>query len=721
MFVINHLFFSLDLEAAYKRACEEGSKEVFLARMNLVGFHEAGKTSLSKRLMGKDFDANVKSTEGVSIHYIRSTFNETDWKETEQDANELNNLVVDQMRKHLNKSSSTEKETEESPRDIPKEGSQSQTFRTVAEHSRDTDFQNLKRENIGNRAKISTMNTDQETGEFFETTQKIEPEVFPQLEESGKISTEIGQTETQKIQMDRNFNEYAFTQLYSHAEEDKFEKIPFTIRLWDLGGQNDFINTHHLFLDIGATTLIVMDITKKLHSTFDGEIKYGNPTTPAEVLCYWLNSFHVQSVGSTTRPNVAMVLTHTDILEPTERDWIIQNYKAEIMKIVESKPYSDLITEENIYAVDNRSSSDDLFINLKKQLLQNLTQQESWGKKIPTKWLKLEADILESKNREFKWIHLDHVKTMAASVGMENKEVDSFLQIHNNLGNFIHFGDSQLRHIVIIDPQWLVDMCKAVITHYDFLVERNISAATADQLKNGFVNNQSLSELWDGEELEFLTDLMMKFNLFLPVKDSQIQGQKYLVPCMLPSYPIYEGHHYEEMVCLYSALQRVRMGDVLPVGAFHKLLSVCSIKEKWTLSTECPLSYTTATLITKVGLHVEMSLQSSNDENESSPEVRTNIYCNESALRNDLTLAVWKTMQNLNGNMKLMSIAPPKLFDVLCPNFIPRNEQQLCMVEATEKYGHSVYLYNKLDKCECHEEPLLPSEYKWLIQSVYSK
>ena len=57
--LVQHVF--VDLGEAYNKACKEGSKEVFLARMNLVGFHEAGKTSLAKRLMGKNFDANVKS------------------------------------------------------------------------------------------------------------------------------------------------------------------------------------------------------------------------------------------------------------------------------------------------------------------------------------------------------------------------------------------------------------------------------------------------------------------------------------------------------------------------------------------------------------------------------------------------------------------------------------------------------------------------------------
>ena len=54
--------FLIDLEAAYQRACKDGYDEVFLARLNLIGFHEAGKTSLAKRLLGDHFDINEEST-----------------------------------------------------------------------------------------------------------------------------------------------------------------------------------------------------------------------------------------------------------------------------------------------------------------------------------------------------------------------------------------------------------------------------------------------------------------------------------------------------------------------------------------------------------------------------------------------------------------------------------------------------------------------------------
>ena len=46
-------------------------------------------------------------------------------------------------------------------------------------------------------------------------------------------------------------------------KEESDEKIPFSISLWDLGGRDEFISTHHLFLDAEATILIVHGTSPK--------------------------------------------------------------------------------------------------------------------------------------------------------------------------------------------------------------------------------------------------------------------------------------------------------------------------------------------------------------------------------------------------------------------------------------------------------------------------
>ena len=75
---------------AYKLACQEDTVQVLNACLNLVGHRGAGKTSLATRLMGKEFNADVQSTEGISIHFVQSRFKKNEqkmekWDETSLD------------------------------------------------------------------------------------------------------------------------------------------------------------------------------------------------------------------------------------------------------------------------------------------------------------------------------------------------------------------------------------------------------------------------------------------------------------------------------------------------------------------------------------------------------------------------------------------------------------------------------------------------------------
>ena len=259
-----------------------------------------------------------------------------------------------------------------------------------------------------------------------------------------------------------------------HSSASK-ENIPFTLRLWDLGGQNDFITTHHLFLDVEATTLIVMDVTKEfdkpfkiynraeikekhfsLHFPFkifrrgqnkekDLRLKRTNPQTPEHILHYWLNSFFVEAKyerknkhGETNdfQLNISIVLTHIDQIKPRKREEYIQEYKHKILESFEGKPYRGMVEEIQIFEVDNRSGNNQDFMALKDKLFQSFKKQVSWGYKMPTRWLGLQAKILEkSKNL----MEFSTLKEEASKFGLEDVEVESFLKLHNSVGNILYF------------------------------------------------------------------------------------------------------------------------------------------------------------------------------------------------------------------------------------------------------------------------------------------
>ena len=257
----------LDLDAAYRRACKEGSKEVFLARMNLIGFHEAGKTSLAKRLMGKDFDANEASTEGISLHCIKSTFDiQTHWKEKDITANDLDEEFIEQMKR----------------------------FQVVDAHVMSNDTE-------GKQEAMS-----------IASSTHLEPK-------QAAITTASGSTTEEKvpeITMSSRIKEKLLT---LKNTDNSLSAQGFTLRLWDLGGQNDFLTTHHLFLDVGATAVIVMDATKEFKEKFEYpnknlQLKQNNPSSPEEIMHYWLNAFYAEAKEKKTNiiDNIFIVLTHID-------------------------------------------------------------------------------------------------------------------------------------------------------------------------------------------------------------------------------------------------------------------------------------------------------------------------------------------------------------------------------------------------------------------------
>ena len=293
------------------------------------------------------------------------------------------------------------------------------------------------------------------------------------------------------------------------VEPVRKEKIPFTLSVWDLGGQDEFISTHHLFLNTEATILIVMDITKGLHRLIGGKSELGYLNSPAEVLQYWLNLFHSDAAKHGRTPNIAIVLTHTDQIEGNQKEYI-DGYKKQIIEMIKEKPYGIYIDISKIYAVSNKTGSDTDFEQLRNKLLQHLIEQPTWGYDMPVRWLKLKHDIITKLNRKgAKYLPLDQVYRLAEELRMDTDDVESFLHRQTTLGDLVYFPDQDLRDLVITDPKWLVEKCKDIISTHKFIDKRHeLSQSIRESLKKGQITENSLRHLWRNESVIFLISLM---------------------------------------------------------------------------------------------------------------------------------------------------------------------------------------------------------------------
>ena len=461
-------------------------------------------------------------------------------------------------------------------------------------------------------------------------------------------------------------------------EQQSGDEIPISIHLWDLGGQNEFLTTHHLFLNVHSTTMIVMDITKPIHQMLERNPKMGHPNTPAQVLHYWLNSLHVQAIEKTKKPSVALILTHSDLIDAADYDRFAKSYVSDILKTIDGKVYGYLLSWENIYIINNKSENDADFQQLRNQLISYFAQQDSWGQIMPVSWLKLKTDIIQKDERHMQF---DYVTDLAKQYRMSEKDVESFLNILNIQGDFVYNSSSDLRHIVITDPQWLVDRYSSLITHHRFLNEKNLTPATYESLKRGYVTENGLEELWGKDQVDFLKKLMTKYNLIVFDGNKQETGQIYLIPSMLPVRDVnmYNLSPFKEMHIVYNAMEDPRTGNILQVGTFHKLLSECSKNQNWKLCAEDHLSYTDASFAIQHGMRLALTLLKHD-------QLRCSIWCSTQTLNVnncELTSVIHKTRHILSSNMVKLNIVPGDTFQILCPH-TQANDQNLCLVNMKE-------------------------------------
>ena len=86
---------------------------------------------------------------------------------------------------------------------------------------------------------------------------------------------------------------------------------------------------------------------------------------------------------------------------------------------------------------------------------------------IPLKWLKYENALQRLSKTDRKWITLTEAKEIASKVCEIDDECEfqTLLNFLHDQRILIHFnGTPELERMVILDPQWLINVFKQVIT-----------------------------------------------------------------------------------------------------------------------------------------------------------------------------------------------------------------------------------------------------------------
>ena len=607
---------------AYKRALTEGTTRVRRIPIMLIGQDRSGKTSLKKSLQGIRFNPDEDSTVGINVDPSYFKVTTEIWKTGEKDQVEnkeemaasfdhyIARVTIENLREQeLN----SKVKTMDKSKDLESSPTISTEAQIVSE-SNDIpeDHQGLStaiiHDQVGSGAH-SFLTTQTETEDYvgsskssgaahvvggsriFQTTEN-----YPALTKardntnsSGMIPKEI-KTLIKKLR-------------------DKFDKVDseddiYSV-LWDFAGQSVYYETHQLFLTSRAIYLLVYDLSRDPEESAELVEKQGLykkfeekscTKTNLDYLDYWMTSVSSQSnriqdhdlcsaststVLPKTLPPVFLVCTHSD--QPFGGEGP-SDLALKVYGFLNTKSYGEHLFHD-VFTVDNTKSGGQKECpevkRLRESILAVAMELPQTKENIPIKWLKYEKALQGILDEGLKWITIEHAKQIASEVCQihDDQEFVTVLDFLHDQRILVHFDDTvELNKLVVLDPPWLIDVFKTVITvkRYD-QQERGLNDLWLKLEREGILEENLLQHQWgqiveEHHTFESLIGIMEKFSLLCSWPSSNEPGSKeYLVPSMLRWYPPQEITKLITSASFPSLFVKFKSGQV-PSNLFPRLV-----------------------------------------------------------------------------------------------------------------------------------------------------
>ena len=550
----------------------------------LIGQGGAGKTSTKKSLKGIRFDPNEDRTVGIDVDPSHFKVSTETWRTGEQ-GNDQNSDTAIYLDYHLARCIADALTRQEN----------------TTQRNTDTNF--LDSEIIEVPGQPITTQESRE-GEDIKTPSTVQKEEaalakrFPRgdLNDNGKKLIQ----ESHRLSLSTVPEDVAAVaeHFLQGDVDDGREDIYFTF--WDFAGQSVYYVTHPLFLATRAMFLLVYDLSLNPDDKAKPVLKQGvfeeseesyDLKTNFDYLDFWMKSVASLATGqaegsrleetpSVKLPPVFLVCTHAD--KPYGRG-DPRKLARKIFGCLKRKPYGAHLCD--VFWIDNTSLSANNsdcpeVVRLRHEIIAVAKELPFINETIPINWLKFENALQAKKEVGNKRISLESAKDIAKNDCniVDEKEFETLMNYLHDIRSLIHYEDTvRLNTLVVLDPQWLVDVFKKVITVKPYDPQEKEFLHLWRKLESkGVLDEKLVAHVWgplfeDKETLESLIGIMERFSLLCPWSVHPSSNSQYLVPSMLMSCPTTELLDLVESANIPSLFVKFSNGEV-PPAFFSRLV-----------------------------------------------------------------------------------------------------------------------------------------------------
>ncbi|CAG2236231.1 unnamed protein product [Mytilus edulis] len=474
----------------YREILQSGVENRYMIRLPVVGPFGVGKTCLTRKLLRKQI-SDVTSTNGIDImtQKCRVCLTDHTWIF-------LKNLLIPSLKGKTNSN------TTEDLAHIPDPCVSVKDDKVANTNSDDQRDQITKispdEEMIEDEMRKTNLSTLTAVNEKYENTKKLNSKLQDNAVDPAKVE---------------HADLFADLKGWSKSEAslDDFAEVA----LLDFAGQYEFYATHQAFLNKHAIYLLVIDVSKNMKGLMTCEVVDENFLDLTEIpfedigeyINFWMDAIHCygdkeEEIDNTNEalPSIIVVGTCCDKLQIDKetRKWEIQKQFDEILgDHPKRKHIKDFIM------LSNTTSSETDFDVLRHRIVQLASKVETWGQQLPTRWIKYEQVLDQHRENQDKVMTYQDMKCLGKSVGLEIKdmnEVNLFLRYQHDIGNLIYFDD--IPDLVILQPQWLVDVLKCLVSARKFQIQRNIvyNSDWKELETTGRLTEDLITQAFRGEE-----------------------------------------------------------------------------------------------------------------------------------------------------------------------------------------------------------------------------
>ena len=225
---------------------------------------------------------------------------------------------------------------------------------------------------------------------------------------------------------------------------------------------------------------------------------------------------------------------------------------------------------------------------IRTSILENGMSYPNFGDVIPQTWrdLYLEIDKLRSEGRKIvPYEEIERINNSLPSP-LTEEELDVFIAFLHAMGYCLHFNEGELAKYVILEPKWIIDAMKVVVTCERFGIKFWEKRKWDKMRSAGQVEESYILKQWRTRHKEsfheykgYLLLVLEKLDILCRAKlygkkGEDVQVKFFTVPCMVNS-AIPEA--------LVQQLQQPTIDmwftfpSVLPVAIFNRLICACLV------------------------------------------------------------------------------------------------------------------------------------------------